>query len=227
MHLNIPLLFSMLLSLMPAGMTTGDTHFLDREVIMVPTTGVAKLTSAPLQPYEIYSIQFSSPRDLADIAQGRVDVCLNGSPAKILDSATGLFDSIIHLYSLYQGTGDPLTIQLKPNPTFGPSRLANFAERLPTIEVTVARLPWWQHQRGLGIRPEVIHAASVLLGIAILAYIRYRYGRDALNRVIAQLTRGLQEGGMGFGPLQGRRRTPGRVRIVRDHNRDDGGVHEP
>lgn len=223
MHLSIPLLFSMLLSLMPAGMTTGDTHFLDREVIVVPTIGVTKVTSASLEPYAVYRVQFSSPRDLADIAQGHVDVCLNSSPAKILDFETGLFDSVIRIHSLYQGTGDPLTIQLKPSPTFGPSRLEKFAQRIPTIEVTITRLPWWQYHRGLGIRPEVIQAASVFLGLAILVYIRYRYGRDAWNRFITHVTRGLQ-GGMGFPPLHGGRRAPGRVRVVRDHNRDDGGV---
>jgi hypothetical protein len=223
-HLNIPLIFTTLLSMLPASMTIGGEHFLDHEVIMVPTTSVAKVTSAALQPYAIYRLQFSSPRDIADIAQGHVDVCLNGSPAKILDFETGLFDSVIHVRSLYQGTGDPLTIQLRPNPTFGPSRLEKFAQRIPTIEVTITRRQWWQDPRGLGMRPEAIHAALIILGVAILLYIRYRHGRDALHRFLVQFIR-VPQGGMGF-PLP-QRRAPGRVRIVRDHNRDDGGVHEP
>jgi hypothetical protein len=222
MHFNIPLVFSMLLSLLPTGMTAHDAHYLAQEVIMLPTTGVAKVTSAPLQPYEIYRIQFSSPRDLADIAQGRVDVCLNGSPAKILDFETGLFDSVIHVYSLYQGTGDPLTIQLRPNPTFGPSRLETFAQRIPTMEVTISRRQWWQDHRDLGMRAEAIYAASALLSVAVLVYVRYRYGRDGLTRFLAQFTREAR-----FFPPQDRRRAPGRVRVVERRDRTEGGLDEP
>jgi hypothetical protein len=189
---------------------------------MVPTTGVAKVTSAPLQPYEVYSIQFSSPRDLADIAQGRVDVCLNGSPATILDFETGLFDSVIHVFTLFQGTGEPLTIQLKPNLTFGASRLETFAQRVSTIEVIITSRQWWQAPRSLGMRVEVIQAACVLFGIAVLVYIRVRYGRDALQRFFAQFR--VHQGGMGF-PIS-QRRAPSRVRVVRDDVRD-GGVNEP
>jgi hypothetical protein len=224
MQLSVPMLLSMFLSLMPAGMTTGDTSFLERELLLVPTTGVVKTTSAPLEPYRVYRVQISSPRDLADITQGHVEVFLNGSPAKILDFDTGLFETVLHVYTLILGAGDPLKIQLMPHSTVGSSRLDKFTQRVPTIEVMVSRHPWWLDHRSLGVRPEAIYAASVLIGIAVLAYVRLRYGRDALRRFLAQFTPAPHRG-MGFPPPQ--RRAPGRVRVVRDDVREDGALHEP
>lgn len=159
-------------------------HYLERELLQLPTDGKTVQTRMVLAPYGVYRIRVSSPYDLGAIERGEILLLFDKEQATVQGYETGLYGVVNHVKFYFQGKGIPLQMCLSDKTS---EVLRQLSHKTPSISVDIFPYHWWQSWHGTGLHPDLITVISLVVGIAACVTLYAYVSPDSLRRIVQTL----------------------------------------